>query len=49
MTVSQKNPVGILGFEFVEFASPNPEALNKLFKDLGFSRTKSHTSMKADY
>ena len=49
MTVSQKNPVGILGFEFVEFASPNPEALNKLLKDLGFSRTKSHTSLKADY
>lgn len=49
MAPSTNNPVGILGFEFVEFATPNFEGLHKLFSDLGFSRTMSHTQMKADY
>ncbi len=44
-----KNPVGILGFEFVEFASSNVSRLQELFKDLGFSRVKSHTTKKMDY
>ena len=49
MTTSPKNPVGILGFEFVEFASPNPENLHSLFFDLGFSRTKSDPIGLVDY
>jgi len=49
MTVEKNNPVGILGFEFVEFASPNPESLKQLFKSLGFSLTKSHSHFAADY
>lgn len=47
--VSEKNPVGILGFEFCEFASPSPENLNKLFKDLGFSKTKTQKEQSIDY
>lgn len=47
--VSDKNPVGILGFEFIEYASANPEDLAKIFKDLGFSRTKAHASQPIDY
>lgn len=46
---TDKNPVGIKGFEFVEFASPDPDALKALFKDLGFSLTKSHESRPLDY
>ncbi len=49
MSSSSKNPVGILGFEFVEFASSNPADLAKLFKDLGFSKTKEHQSLSIDY
>ena len=49
MTTEKNNPVGILGFEFVEFASPNPDALRRLFKDIGFSLTKSHSQFAADY
>ena len=39
--VSDKNPVGILGFEFIEYASANPEDLAKIFKDLGFDAVDS--------
>jgi 4-hydroxyphenylpyruvate dioxygenase len=49
MATSSKNPVGILGFEFVEFSSPNPEALHSLFSDLGFSRVKSMSGRPIDY
>lgn len=49
MTTSPKNPVGILGFEFVEFASPNPENLHTLFFDLGFSCIKSDPKGLVDY
>lgn len=46
---TDKNPVGILGFEFIEFSSPNSDALHKLFQQLGFSRTKSHSGKARDY
>lgn len=49
MNQSNNNPVGILGFEFVEFSSPNPEALRVLFKDLGFSMTMTHSRHAIDY
>lgn len=47
--VSPKNPVGILGFEFIEFSSPDPAALQELFKELGFSKLKKHTTSAIDY
>lgn len=37
-----ENPMGIDGFEFVEFASPDPAALHALFRRLGFSAIARH-------
>lgn len=36
------NPIGLDGIEFVEFASPRPEELHRLFLEFGFSRTMKH-------
>lgn len=38
------NPMGLQGFEFVEFASPNPDELHELFTKLGFSHIANHRS-----
>jgi 4-hydroxyphenylpyruvate dioxygenase len=41
------NPMGLNGFEFVEFASPEPGVLEPVFEKLGFSevaRTAPRTS-----
>ncbi|HSC12900.1 MAG TPA: 4-hydroxyphenylpyruvate dioxygenase, partial [Rhodanobacteraceae bacterium] len=38
------NPMGIDGFEFVEFASPEPAALHELFRKLGFVQVARHKS-----
>jgi 4-hydroxyphenylpyruvate dioxygenase len=35
------NPIGIKGLEFIEFCSPNPDQLHKLFLRLGFSKISS--------
>ena len=37
-----ENPLGLDGFEFVEFTSPDPEALAGLFTALGFSHLGNH-------
>lgn len=42
------NPVGLQGIEFTEFASPNPEALHRLFCEFGFSKTNRHKTLKID-
>jgi len=39
-----ENPMGLTGFEFVEFASPTPDVLEPLFEKLGFSHVASHRS-----
>ncbi len=36
--ISDENPMGTDGFEFVEYCHPNPEELDRLFKTMGFSR-----------
>lgn len=36
--MTEKNPIGIRGIEFIEFASPKPEELHELFQAFGFSR-----------
>ncbi len=41
-----ENPVGLDGFEFVEFAAPDPSHLEKVFEGLGFSRIAEHRSKK---
>ena len=38
------NPMGLMGFEFVEFASPAPNLLEPLFEKLGFSLVARHRS-----
>ncbi len=37
-----KNQIGLDGIEFVEFSTPSPGPLRKLFRDFGFSRTRLH-------
>ena len=41
---SHDNPLGLDGFEFVEFTGPDPDALAKLFEALGFTHTGNHRS-----
>jgi 4-hydroxyphenylpyruvate dioxygenase len=38
------NPMGLMGFEFVEFASPVPNVLEPLFEKMGFSLVAKHRS-----
>lgn len=42
MTVNPANPLGLNGFEFVEFTSPDPEAMAAQFLGLGFTATHRH-------
>ena len=39
-----ENPMGLMGFEFVEFASPTPNVLEPLFEKMGFSLVARHRS-----
>jgi 4-hydroxyphenylpyruvate dioxygenase len=39
---ARANPIGLDGFEFVEFTSPDPEALAGLFEKLGFTHVGNH-------
>lgn len=48
MTDSFENPMGLRGFEFVEFASPSPGSLGPLFEDLGFALVARHRSKAVD-
>ena len=41
-TISDANPVGTDGFEFVEFAHPEPEELRALFTKMGYTHTANH-------
>ncbi len=47
--MTQENPLGLRGIEFVEYSSPEPEALDELFTALGFSRVKTHRDLDVDY
>ena len=38
------NPMGLRGFEFVEFASPAPNVLEPLFEKMGFTLVAKHRS-----
>jgi 4-hydroxyphenylpyruvate dioxygenase len=40
------NPMGTDGFEFVEYAAPEPEAMGALFERLGFSAIARHRHKK---
>lgn len=41
-TISDINPAGTDGFEFVEFAHRDPEELRKLFVKMGYEHTATH-------
>ncbi len=43
-TISSENPAGTDGFEFVEFAHPEPQKLRDLFARMGFEKTAQHKS-----
>ena len=40
--ITKQNPAGTDGFEFVEFAHPEPEALHKLFRMMGYTAVAKH-------
>lgn len=44
MTDLFENPMGLQGFEFLEFSSPEPEQLKKLFEQVGFTHIANHRS-----
>ena len=39
-----ENPMGLMGFEFVEFASPEPNVIEPVFEMLGFTKVADHRS-----
>ncbi|MFC7516379.1 4-hydroxyphenylpyruvate dioxygenase [Herbaspirillum sp. GCM10030257] len=39
-----ENPMGLMGFEFVEFASPTPGVLEPVFEAMGFTKVARHRS-----
>jgi 4-hydroxyphenylpyruvate dioxygenase len=41
-TITSENPAGTDGFEFVEFAHPDPETLRTLFAKMGYTHTATH-------
>lgn len=43
-TISEMNPAGTDGFEFVEFAHPDPEVLDRTFRQMGFVPVAKHKS-----
>src|SRR4051794_18836930 len=42
--MSELNPMGTRGFEFVEFTGPDPATLDRTFRLLGFSAVAQHRS-----
>ncbi|WP_102110506.1 4-hydroxyphenylpyruvate dioxygenase [Oceaniglobus roseus] len=40
--ITEKNPAGTDGFEFVEFAHPEPEKLREAFSRMGYVHTATH-------
>src|ERR671914_577968 len=42
--ISEDNPMGTDGFEFVEFSHPDPGELDRLFNVMGFSAVARHRS-----
>ena len=36
------NPMGTDGFEFIEYAAPDPKAMGELFERMGFTAVARH-------
>ena len=45
MNEARDNPLGVDGFEFVEFAAPDANLLHELFRQMGFSAVAKHHSL----
>lgn len=39
-----ENPMGLMGFEFIEFASPTPNVIEPVLQSMGFSHVANHRS-----
>jgi 4-hydroxyphenylpyruvate dioxygenase len=46
--ITAENPAGTDGFEFVEFAHPEPEVLRTLFAKMGYLHTATHKSKQIE-
>jgi len=46
--ITDQNPAGTDGFEFVEFAHPDPDELRTLFTKMGYVHTANHKSKKIE-
>ncbi len=44
--ITDLNPMGTDGFEFVEFAHPEPERLHALFRQMGFTEVARHRARR---
>jgi 4-hydroxyphenylpyruvate dioxygenase len=42
------NPMGLCGFEFVEFAAPDADHLRQVFRNLGFAHVANHRSKRVE-
>lgn len=47
--MTERNPAGLRGIEFVEFCGPDPNFMAQTFKKFGFSKLMRHNSMAIDY
>ncbi len=47
-TISPENPAGTDGFEFVEFAHPDPDHLRALFTRMGYVHTATHRARQIE-
>ncbi len=46
--ITAENPAGTDGFEFVEFASPEPQELRDLFTRMGYARVAQHKTQDVE-
>ena len=46
--ITEANPMGTDGFEFVEFAHPDPEELRTLFTRMGYQKVARHRSKQIE-
>jgi 4-hydroxyphenylpyruvate dioxygenase len=47
--MQENNPIQLDGIEWVEFGSPRPQDLERLFLEFGFSKTKKHETLDISY
>ena len=46
--ITPENPAGTDGFEFVEFAHPDPDVLRHLFIQMGYTHTATHKTRQIE-